>query len=126
MPLVVKKGSNTRLRTESSIPIPLSRTDNLIHLPADSLFTTPDSSYKPTYYTGGRAICKGLWVARGVSTGYVCVHPNYNDDTTVSYPILVDSTLDAGYPIPFTFDRIFKAGTTIPLDSIGYFPNIGK
>lgn len=89
---------------------------------ADSLFTTADSSYKPTYDNGNRAVCKGIYVKYGVSSGFVCVHPNYRSDTTVRHLIRIDSTFDAGYPIPFVFDKIFKSGTTIPLDSIGYCP----
>jgi hypothetical protein len=93
---------------------------------ADSLFYNADSSWRPTYYNGNRAICKGIWVARGTATGSVRVHPNYNTDTTVYFDIFVDSTLDAGYPLPFIFDKIFWVGTTIPMDSIGYFPDVGK
>jgi len=93
--------------------------------PADSLFTTPDSSYKTTYYNGNRCICKGLWVADGSDTGVIMVHPNYNTDTTVRYPLKIGA-FDLGYAVPFTFDKIFKTGTTVPLDSIGYFPDVGK
>lgn len=94
---------------------------------ADSLFvSSADSSWKPTYYNGNRAICKGIWVRRGTASGEVVVHPTQLTDTTARYPIYIDSTLDAGYPIPFLFDKIFKTGTTIPMDSIGYFPDVGK
>lgn len=89
---------------------------------ADSLFTTPDSSYKPKFDNGNRAVCRGIWVAKGSPSGHVCVHPNKRSDTTARYRIWVDSTLDAGYIIPYGFDKIFKSGTTIPLDSIGYEP----
>ena len=93
---------------------------------ADSLFYNADSSYRPTYYNGNRAICKGIGVTRGTASGVVMVHPNYNTDTTVSYPIYIDSTLDAGFPVPFLFDKIFWEGSTLPMDSIWYFPDIGK
>lgn len=93
---------------------------------ADSLFLNADSAWRPTYYNGNRAICKGIWVARGVSSGIINVHPTHNTDTTIAYPIYIDSTTDAGYPIPFLFDKIFKIGSTIPMDSIGYFPDVGK
>jgi hypothetical protein len=100
---------------------------------ADSLFYnaggasyTADTSWKPTYYNGNRAICKGVWVARGSSTGFVRVHPTQMTDTTAYYDILIDSTSDAGYPIPFLFDKIFWNGTTVQMDSVGYFPDIGK
>lgn len=100
---------------------------------ADSLFFdtagvsyAADSSWKPTYYNGNRALCKGVWVARGASSGYVRVHPTHMTDTTASYSIYIDSTLDAGYPIPFLFDKIFWNGTTVEMDSVGYFPDVGK
>jgi len=93
---------------------------------ADSLFYNTDSSWRPTYYNGNRAICKGVWVARGSASGVLRVHPTHNTDTTVYYDIYIDSTLDAGYPIPFLFDKIFWVGTTLKMDSIGYFPDIGK
>lgn len=93
--------------------------------PADSLFRGADTSYRPTFYNGNRAICKGIWVARGCASGKIVVHPNFNTDSTQRYEIYVDS-LDCGYPIGFIFDKIFKSGTTINLDSIGYFPNTGK
>lgn len=89
---------------------------------ADSLFTTPDSSYKPTYDNGNRAVCRGLFVKRGSPSGYVCVHPNKRSDTTARKLLYFDSTLDAGYDRLYIFDKIFKSGTTIPLDSIGYIP----
>jgi len=92
---------------------------------ADSLFYNSDSSWKPTYYNGNRAICKGIWVARGTPSGYVRVHPTYNTDTNAYYDIYIDSTLDAGYPIPFLFDKIFWP-FTLPADSLGYFPDVGK
>lgn len=96
-------------------------------LPADSLFdNAPDSSWRPTYYNGSRAICKGIWVSRGTSSGKIIVHPTHNTDTTVRYPIYIDSAFDGGYPIPFLYDKLFKSGSTIPFDSVGYFPDLGK
>jgi len=91
----------------------------------DSLFYNADSSWRPTYYNGNRAICKGIWVAKGTPSGYLRVHPTFNTDTTTYYDIYVDSTLDAGYPIPFLFDKIFWPSTLI-MDSVGYFPDLGK
>lgn len=93
---------------------------------ADGEFYTADSSWRPTYFNGNRAICKGAWVARGTATGFLRVHPTHMTDTSAYYDIFIDSTYDAGYPIPFLFDKIFWNGTTLEMDSVGYFPDIGK
>jgi hypothetical protein len=89
------------------------------------LFNNADSSYRPAYYTGVRCVCKGIGAALGCDSGIVYVHPAYNTDSTVRFPVKISAD-DVGYPIPFIFDKIFKIGTTIPLDSIWYFPDIGK
>lgn len=96
------------------------------HATPTSLFNNSDSSYYPTYDNGNRAICKGLWVRRGTPSGEIVVHPSQRSSTTATAIIYIDSVADAGYYIPFHFDKFFKPGTTIPWDSVGYVPDIGK
>lgn len=96
------------------------------HSTPDSLFYNSDSSYRPTYDNGNRANCKGLWVRRGTPSGEIVVHPLQRSDTTATAIIYIDSASDGGYYIPFLFDKFFKVGTTIPWDSVGYIPDIGK
>lgn len=92
-------------------------------LPADSLFSyDADTSYYPTFHNGNRAICKGVWMRRGTSSGEVCVHPLYRSDTSARSLIYIDSASDGGYYIPFLYDKIFLNGTTINRDSLGFIP----
>ena len=80
-------------------------------------FTGDDSTYT-THFDNGRVIhAKGFYVAGGVSdSGYIIFQPkdNYNE---MRFPYKV-RTSDIGVPIPFMFNKIYRTGTTIPLDSI--------
>jgi hypothetical protein len=61
-------------------------------------------------------------MAPGVTdTSIIYVHPLYNSDTTVRFPIYIPAEY-RGNPLAVLFDKIWKIGTTVPLDSIWYGP----
>jgi hypothetical protein len=86
-------------------------------------FNRTDSSFRTTIlYSGEKRASYWIMVAPGVTDSCIIyVHPSDNTDTTVRFPVKIRAS-ETGIPLPMGFDKIFKIGTTAPLDSIWYGP----
>jgi hypothetical protein len=94
-----------------------------------STFSASDSStYTRSYFNNQRYVAKGIMVSMfvdGVDSGVIYIHPSNNSDMNHRVPLYFRKS-DYGYWRPFSFDKIFRSGTTIPLDSIWYVLDLGK
>lgn len=87
-----------------------------------ALFNNADSAFYTTIYTGAQYVSNWIMVAPGITDSCIIfVHPANNTDTTVRFPIKI-RTNETGIPIPMIFDRIWKIGTDVSVDSIWYGP----
>jgi len=81
-------------------------------------FSTTDSSFYPvSRVSGQRYVAHGLAVH---DTGFLMIHPSANTDTTVRYPFYIGPN-DKNNECGFSFDKIFKTGSTVNLDSVWVF-----